>query len=104
MAKIGCIKQSHRGRITCIAGTIPMLAKYFAYTLECGNSWNDKIKTADQISTMRSLLSNLDKAVYETQGGCFEQDSYYDGAEFLTPEIVKQVTEKNGTVTFYPKD
>ena len=85
--KLVALVKTHRSRKTLWVGTIEQLAKDFGYTLECGNSWNHKIKTAREIKTLKSLVSNLNKSVDETQGGCFEQD-YYEGAmDRLTDEV-----------------
>ena len=55
-------------------GTLPQLIDCFGYTLECGNSWNPRITTKPK--TIKSLISNLEKSVRETQGSCYSQDYY----------------------------
>ena len=61
-----------------IKGTVPQLTEYFGYTLEAGNSWNRRIVTRPR--NIKSLISNLGKAVRELQGSCYNQD-YYEVVE-----------------------
>jgi hypothetical protein len=68
------IKKTRKGRETIFEGTLPELIQMFSYKLECGNSWNHKISRNPK--TAKSLVDNLNKSVYETQGSCYEQDSY----------------------------
>jgi hypothetical protein len=49
-----------------VEGTLEELIKYFQYTLEVGASYNKSIKTKPK--TIKSLLSNLDKA-YDVKEG-----------------------------------
>ena len=79
--------KSHRGRRTLWVGTLQQMTGAFSYTLECGNSWNCKIKTADQIKNIKSLVSNLNKSVDETQGGCYDRDRYEEAMDQLTDEV-----------------
>jgi hypothetical protein len=72
--KIYTIIKTHRGRKSEYTGTVEELTSNFSYTLTCGHSWNAKIPT--QPKTIKSLLSALDKSVRETQGSCYDQDSY----------------------------
>lgn len=68
-----------RGRETEITGTLPELIDYFRYTLDCGASWAYQKgcrKVNTQPKTIKGLLTALSNAVYNTQGGCFNQDSY----------------------------
>lgn len=74
--KLIALIKTHRDRRTLWVGTLAQMTDAFSYTLECGNSWNHKIKTADEIKTLKSLVSNLNKSVDETQGGCFDRDFY----------------------------
>lgn len=55
-------------------GTVEELTKVFAYTLDCGNSYNPKINTKPK--TVKGLLTALDKSVQETQGSCYYPDRY----------------------------
>ena len=57
-----------------VKGTVAQLTDYFGYTLTCGNSWNPRIPTKPK--TAKSLVSALNKSVYETQGSCYNQDYY----------------------------
>lgn len=87
MAKTYIIEKNHRGRQYYVKGTVEQLAKYFEYLLDNGQSWEraelreknsyrqPSIKTEPK--TIRSLMNSLDKAVYYTQGSCYDQDSYY---------------------------
>lgn len=75
MAKDITVKVWHRGRERTYTGTVEHLSKnVFGYTLECGNSWNPKIKLHPK--TGKALVKALNMSVEETQGGCFERDSY----------------------------
>lgn len=72
------IKTSH-GRTTEVTGTIPELINYFSYTLKCGASWNYEKgcrKVTTQPKTIKSLMTALSNAVYNTQGCRYDQDSY----------------------------
>lgn len=80
MEKIYYIKKYHRGHYTIIKGTISAFVhNYFGYTLDCGHSWNDKINPEPK--TYKSLISNLNKSFYETQGSCFNQDFVEEATE-----------------------
>jgi hypothetical protein len=72
--KIYTIIKTHRGRTHEHTGTLEELTNAFSYTLQCGHSWNSKIPT--QPKTIKSLMSALSKSVHETQGSCYDQDSY----------------------------
>lgn len=85
--KLIALTRSCRGRRTLWVGTLAQMTKAFSYTLECGYSWNRKIKTADQIKNLKSLVSNLNKSVDETQGGCYERDYYEEAMDRLTDEV-----------------
>ena len=67
------IQKYRKGRYSDISGTLDELTKYFAYTLECGNSWNKKINRTPK--TIKSLVSNINKSYQETQGQCYDQES-----------------------------
>lgn len=75
-SKIVYVSKIRKGRTTIYAGTLEELrTNVFGYTLQCGNSWNKKISLEPKSAS--SLVNNLNKSVEETQGGCFDQDSYY---------------------------
>lgn len=75
MAKEYTIKSYHRGRCTTYTGTLDYLIdNVFGYTLQCGNAYNHKIPLRPK--TAKSLVNALNKSVDETQGGCYERDSY----------------------------
>lgn len=85
--KLIALINTHRGRRTLWVGTLAQMTDAFSYKLSCGNSWNPKIKTASEIKTLKSLVSNLNKSVDETQGGCFERDYYEEAMDCLTDEV-----------------
>lgn len=61
--------------------TLEELKDYFSYTLECGRSYqyrkgSKKIKSNDEIKTIKSLISNLNNACANS---CSHyQSTYYD--------------------------
>ena len=74
-SKVVYVAKTRKGRTTIWAGTVEeLITNVFGYTLECGNSWNKKISREPK--TVASLVSNLNKSVDETQGGCFDPDYY----------------------------
>lgn len=85
--KLVALVKHHRGSRTLWVGTVAQLAKSFRYTLECGASWNHKIKTANEITTLKSLVSNINKSYDETQGSCFDRDHVEEGNHILTEEV-----------------
>lgn len=75
MAKQITVRSYHRGRSHDWTGTISELVDdVFGYTLACGHSWNPKINLHPK--TGAALVKALNQSVAETQGGCYEQDSY----------------------------
>ena len=73
--KIVYVAKTRKDRTTIWAGTVEeLITKVFGYTLECGNSWNRKISREPK--SVASLVTNLNKSVDETQGGCFNRDYY----------------------------
>ena len=75
MNKEYTIRKTHRGRETEFKGTMEHLLKdVFGYTIECGCSWNRKLKPNPKNGKALAIL--LNKCVEETQGGCFDQDYY----------------------------
>ena len=78
-AKVYTIIKTHRGREMEFTGPIEELPQRCRSQLECGHSWEyqkgcKKVNTAPK--TIKQLLTALANAVYNTQGGCFEQDHY----------------------------
>ena len=75
MAKQITIRSYHHGRSHDYTGTISELVNdVFGYTLECGHSWNPKISLHPKSG--KALVNALNKSVAETQGSCYDQDSY----------------------------
>ena len=75
MAKQITVRSYHHGKPHDWTGTIEELrSEVFGYTLECGNSWNPKINRFPK--TGKALVKALNQSVEETQGGCFDRDSY----------------------------
>ena len=68
------IVKTRRGVQTSTTGTVVELAKYFGYTLECGHSYDARIKRIPK--TAKSLVSALNASVAETQRGSFDPNSY----------------------------
>lgn len=85
--KLAAIVKYHRGRETLYVGTVNQLADAFGYTLECGHSWNPRIKRESEIKTVKSLVSNLNKSYRETMGGCYDPDYVWEGKEHLSEEV-----------------
>jgi hypothetical protein len=72
MEKIYSIKKSHtRREDTIITGTLPFLINYFSYTLEVGNSWNNKINRYPK--TIKSFVKNLQMSFEEQEAACFNR-------------------------------
>lgn len=68
--KIIYIAHTHNSRKTIWGGTIDQLTNnVFGYTLECGNSWNNKIPRYPK--TAKSLVNALNNSAYEC-------NKYYD--------------------------
>ena len=93
--KLIALIKTHRGRRTLWVGTLAQMTDAFSYKLECGNSRNNKIKTAREIKTIKSLVSNLNKSVKETQGGCFDRDFYEEA--IVTDEAREAWTKQQET-------
>ena len=74
MKKEYTIIKYRKGREKDITGTLEYLINYFRYTLECGNSYKKKISLTPK--TIKSLVSNLNKSVVETQRGSYDPESY----------------------------
>ena len=75
MAKEITVRAYHRGRTRDWTGTVEHLrSNVFGYTLECGNSRNHKINLFPK--TGKALVKALNQSVDETQGGCYDRDSY----------------------------
>lgn len=54
-------------------GTLEELINCFGYTLEIGNSWNSKINRNPK--TIKSFISNLQKAYEEKEASCYDRTS-----------------------------
>lgn len=90
------IIKTHRGRATETTGTLPELVEYFGYTLKAGASYNGQKgckKVNDNPKTIKSLMTALQNSVYNTQGNCYEQDSY-DYTEVVTETKTDKKTTK----------
>lgn len=85
--KLVALIKTHRGRRILYCGTIAQLADAFGYTLDCGNSWDCKIKTAREIKTLKSLVSNINKSYDGMQCSCFGRDYVEEGNHLLTEEV-----------------
>ena len=55
-------------------GTIEELTRYFSYTLEIGNSWNNKIKRGP-FTNINALISNVNKSYAEKEAACYNRTS-----------------------------
>jgi len=72
------IKVNHRNHSTIYAGSLQHLIKdVFGYTLECGNSWNNRIPRYPKNKS--SLVSALNHSADETR-------HYFDSYEAVTEE------------------
>ena len=101
--KLIALIKTHRSCRTLWVGTLEQMTDAFSYTLECGNSYNDKIKTAREIKTLKSLVSNLNKSVKETQGSCYNRDFYEEA--IVTDEAREAWTKQQETYQgTYTKD
>lgn len=76
------IRKVYKERTSYVQGTLEDLISYFSYTLEIGNSWNNKINR--QPKTIKSFESNLQKSYSEKEASCFERTSI---------DIVKEIPE-----------
>lgn len=70
--KIYKVKKTRSGfngsRETIFEGTLDHLKSgVFGYTLECGNSWNNKINRNPK--TIKALITAINKSYNETEGG-----------------------------------
>ena len=63
------VEKTRKDRSSIIEGTLEELIKYFSYTLECGRSYNKKIKHKTEIKTINSLIKALEKSFDEVEGG-----------------------------------
>ena len=73
MRKTVYITATHRGSKRVYSGTIDYLVdKVFGYTLECGHSWNEKIK--ENPKTAQSLVKALNLSAAELN---HYSDSYW---------------------------
>ena len=86
---------SRPDRDNYINGTLEDLIKYYGYTLEVGQSWNPKINT--QPTTIRGLISNLQKSYEEKEGSCYSRTFVYNVKENEVPEEFKKQNEESIT-------
>ena len=71
--KVHYIASVHRDRTTIFAGTLEYLEnRVFGYTLECGHSWNNKIKRFPK--TVNALVNALNASA---DACCRYSDSYH---------------------------
>jgi hypothetical protein len=56
-----------------VSGTVEELTKYFGYTLEIGHSYDRRVSLAPK--TIKSLITNLQKAYSIKEGSCYERTS-----------------------------
>lgn len=80
MAKTYTVICEHRGRETEYTGTLDHLVnEVFGYTLEAGKSYEWE-KGARKVNrnpkSGKGLITALNNAVENTQGGCFHRDHY----------------------------
>ena len=78
--KVYTIISHHRGRATEYTGTLEHLVNdVFGYTLEAGKSYEWE-RGARKVNTNpksgRGLVTALNNAVENTQGGCYNRDWY----------------------------
>ena len=72
-SKLYYIKSYHRSHMSIWEGTLDYLEnRVFGYTLECGNSWNPKIKRYPK--TGASLVNALNQSALE----CNKYDDCYE--------------------------
>jgi len=71
--KIVYVKSTHNGRPTIYAATMEKMCHgIFGYTLECGNSWNNKIPREPK------TVNQLVKALNDSARECNRYRDYYD--------------------------
>jgi hypothetical protein len=63
------ITRSGKDSVRTTSGTVSELREYFGYTLECGHSWNNKIK--ENPTTIKSLVTNVQKSYEEKEASCY---------------------------------
>lgn len=80
MEKIYTVICEHRGRETEYTGTLDHLVnEVFGYLLDCGATWSHAkgcVKVNTNPRTGKGLITALNNAVENTQGGCFHRDHY----------------------------
>ncbi len=62
-------KTRKNGKESIKTGTLEELTSYFSYTLEVGNSYNNKIS----LKPIKSLVSNLEKSYDEVESGSYNR-------------------------------
>lgn len=69
--KVHKIRKTYKDRSNEITGTLDELIDYFGYTLEVGHSYKSSILLKPK--TIKSFLSNLDRAFDVKEGKCYER-------------------------------
>lgn len=72
--KIFTVVKTRRGVAREVKGTVPELVDYFRYTLESGNSYDSRVSMNPK--TVKSLVSNLNRATRVLQKGSYDPNSY----------------------------
>ena len=83
MKKKHYVLRYRRGHYVIWHGTLDKLVEAFSYTLQCGNSYNNRISR--QPKTIKSFLSNVNKSFDAMELRCYDK-SY---VEIATPEQIK---------------
>ena len=93
------IIKTHNEKTYETTGTITELVEYFSYTLKSGASYNGQKgckKVNTEPKTIKSLITALQNAVYNTQGSCYNQDSY-DYTEVVSEKTTKAAKKSTKT-------
>ena len=77
MAATHTIIKHRRNTVREVSGTVEELLENFRYVLEAGHGYNSKINT--QPTTIKSLVSALNKSVDVLQVGSYNPDYYEIG-------------------------
>lgn len=76
-AKTYTVIKTRKGIARSTTGTLAELVRDYSYTLECGHSYNSKINTKP--TTIKGLITALNKSVDETQRGSYNPTYYEQG-------------------------
>lgn len=68
--KVYCMVQ-REDSVNIVTDTLENLIKYFGYTLEIGNSWNNKIKRYPK--TIKSFINSLQASYEEKEASCYDR-------------------------------